>query len=180
MSYLRTLAQKNGAGEISNGALPGSSGALDGEVYEHDGAGGGAWTERKGRFDAHNESDAIVNQTATGPTTYLTLVTPNVPAGDYRIDWSYILNHSTTNSDWTALVEITGSDAQAVNNINSPGYAAEEPSDGSSTQAFERASHKVITFATPGVHTVRLAFGNPGSGTTQIRGGRLGFSKDIS
>jgi hypothetical protein len=93
-------------------------------------------------------------------TTKVTFTTPTVPAGTYRVGYSYQWQHSATNSDFRAQVRIDGTNIHFHN---------EEPSDATSVGAVSGFKNSVLTNAT---HTIDIQFAAEG-GTATISNARI-------
>lgn len=109
----------------------------------------------------------ILTATFPGPS-YLTLTTPNVPAGDYLLQWWYVWAYDATNTDFVARINQDSAAALF-------GFHRQEPKDaagggnpdaiaGAGTDQRHLAHGSRVVTLTAGVHTFELehAAGNAG------------------
>jgi len=116
----------------------------------------------------HQEEESDGESTTTGsiPITKLTLTTPTVPAGNYRLGWYYEIENSSTSGEVTATVEnITDSLQYAFTDIS--------PHNTDNNHGF--GGIKYVTFATSSSKTFEVQFFNIDSGTAEIRNTRMEF-----
>ena len=90
-------------------------------------------------------------------TTKLTLTTPSIPAGTYRISWFYTWRFSSLSNDFVGLVDI-----DATTNILTH---IQEPKDTSTTQRAVVSGFYTIIL-TAAVHSIVLSFARDGGGGT--------------
>lgn len=178
-SLFATFVQMPGTGRLGGAQVPlledhDTVNTTEYEILVPDGLGGVTYIERFGSFYQIETDDTLVNTAVLEPTftNYLTMTTPNLPAGDYMISWSYNVRHSATNNDWAVSVDVVGLDALTLNNQNAPGFDAEQPADASLNQAAPRHGERLVSWAA-GVHTVVLEFSNQTGGNTDIKRGEL-------
>jgi hypothetical protein len=101
------------------------------------------------------------------PTTdeFMTLDTPTLPAGTYRISWYYLWAFTATNSAFKAIIQID--DTTTILDHQ------QTPMNGSSTERHQ-ASGFFVTDLTAGAHFIDLDFARVGAqGTAFIHQGRL-------
>jgi hypothetical protein len=108
--------------------------------------------------------------TATFPATYLTLTTPNVPAGDYLLEWYYVWAYDASNTDFVARINQDSAAAlfgfHRQRPRDSAGGANPDAIPGSGTdQRYQAAGRQVVTL-TAGVHTFALEYAAGLAGVT--------------
>jgi hypothetical protein len=98
--------------------------------------------------------------TQTGPTwnTYLTLTTPVVPAGRYRVGMAFTWAHGSTNNNIN--VELFQDGTTTLWNI------VQEPQDAAITQRISASGFAYVTFATAASHTFDIRFQAQSAGNT--------------
>jgi hypothetical protein len=103
--------------------------------------------------------------TVTTPTytSKLTLTTPTIPAGTYRITGSFGMTKAATNSDLLNRIQVDGTNLGNIYNV--------ELSD---TLTWDYGTRVMfITFATATTHTITLQFSQEGGGTLSMRDSSL-------
>ncbi|KPJ88742.1 MAG: hypothetical protein AMS18_13180 [Gemmatimonas sp. SG8_17] len=100
--------------------------------------------------------------TATFPATYLTLTTPNVPAGDYLLEWYYVWAYDAANTDFVARINqdsaaaLFGFHRQRPRDVAGGGEPDAIP--GAGTDQRHQASGRQVVTLTAGVHTFALEY----------------------
>jgi hypothetical protein len=109
------------------------------------------------------ESLADSSTTSTAFQTKLTLTTVSIPAGTYRIGWSYDWRYSTTVANFQARI---------VENGTVRFLHVQEPQDGAITQR-QPASGFLYLILPSGVNTIEIQYSSAGGLTATIRNARL-------
>jgi len=108
-----------------------------------------------------------VSTTTVTPPTYinkLTLTTPSIPAGDYRISVYYNWSHSHVGTDFIARVQLDTSTTIFSHQA--------EPKDPNANQLYGFSGFDNNTLTT-GIHTLNLEFASSFGGTARISNARL-------
>ncbi|MBU0579724.1 MAG: hypothetical protein KKA19_00990, partial [Candidatus Margulisbacteria bacterium] len=144
--------------------LPTAQGTTN-SYLQNDGLGNLSWVTNSALVYGSNFQYAQNNSVSTTFSTSfvqkLRLTTHNLPAGTYKISWSYAWNHDSQSNDFLARIEIDDS--------NTIMYHQEEPQDdqgswGStgSNQKFYNSGFAYLTLS--GVHTIDLDYRTDSSG----------------
>jgi len=114
------------------------------------------------------ESLALSTLASTTLTTKVTLETGSVPAGRYRVGWSYEFYNTDNAQDFRGRVIVDGTTILADNQ--------EEHSESGTDQRNQRSGFGYITFGSTDTHTILLQYARSGGGgTVGIRQARLEF-----
>lgn len=119
----------------------------------------GSTLEGAGVFGQNSQTVENVISAANATSifaNYLSLVTPSIPAGTYRIGWFAVGNNSDVANDWDLQV------SEGANNLIDPtvtGFMREEPSDSGSDQRHVRSGFRYLVLGA-GVHTIDMDFRN--------------------
>jgi hypothetical protein len=130
--------------------------------YSNDGSTFQALGSVFGTYYSYAESEPISDTTSSTYSQKLRLTTPSLPAGTYRIGYSFEGQNTSTSGRIDTRVQIDDSITIADTFI--------EPQDVVNFYAFSGFKHAVLT---PGVHDIDIDFANSGSGTANIRYARL-------
>lgn len=132
------------------------------EGYEN-----GAWRDLTTNFGTYFQNAASEGSSTTTSTTFqqkVTMTTPSLPSGDYRIGWYFEWQHTDTSTDFRARVRL--------NNTTNLMEQQEEPQDGGTDQWRPTSGYMVQTLS--GANTIDLDYSRVGgSGTAGIRRARL-------
>lgn len=120
-----------------------------------------------GDFSTNAEDLGPTTNNVATPLLKVRLTTPSVPAGDYRIGWSYTWNLDSTANDFIAIIE--EDDTTIIYTHR------QEPQDAGSDQENAGGGFGNRTL-TAGVHTFDLEFQpSVGGDTARIAQARLEF-----
>jgi hypothetical protein len=106
-------------------------------------------------------------EASTGSTTfqnYLTLTTPVIPAGTYRIGWFAVTRKSAASNDYSARVQIDDS-IDLIDPANG-GQIQVEHKDPGTNQRVPYSGFGEVTFATAGSHTIDYDYREQSGGTS--------------
>lgn len=120
----------------------------------------------------YTDSDAVSTTTSTTFQQKLRLTTASIPAGTYRIGWSYQWNHDSTNNGYEGRVQIDDSTEIM--------FHQQEPQDSGGTfgttgtdQQYQLSGFKHISL-TAGVHTIDIDYRtNNGANASSIWNARI-------
>lgn len=110
----------------------------------------------------YSASEGQSDTNSTTPVNKLTMTTPTLPAGDYKIEFSYEWKRATISQDFEAEVLLDGTAIMEQN---------EESKD---TNSWHPLSGFIVTALTNATHTIVINFwGENGGNTSSIRRARL-------
>ncbi len=118
--------------------------------------------------------------TLTSLSTKLTLVTPSIPAGTYKLEWSYNWNHNNTGNDFVGVIDVDGTpEMRHQQEPKDSAGTSYPPGSGSGTNQSHAASGFIeLTFATDATHTMLMQWATSTGGTAStIWNARLLFHR---
>lgn len=121
-----------------------------------------------GSFFQDVESLGLSSTTSTTYQTKLTLTTPSLPIGRYRLGWTYSWSYSSTGDDFEARI--------LLNTTTQIMAHAQEPKDSGTDQLHRHSGFEYIDVTSPGVQTIDLQWRtDDGSETAWIQRTRMEF-----
>lgn len=142
--------------------FPGTNGIVQ-DVLSNDGSGSLSWKAPVAQYQ-YAESLGISSTTATTFQTKVTLTTPSIPAGTYRIGWVYAVSHSTANRRSEQRITIDGTQVYIV-----------DPELSRTGDNWPGSGFHQVVFASTASHTIQLEYRRQSvtSFTVSIKEGRL-------
>lgn len=142
--------------------LPGTNGIIQ-DMLSNNGAGSLSWKAPIAQYQ-YAESLGISSTTATTFQTKVTLTTPSIPAGTYRIGWVYACSHSVADRRSEYRVLIDGVQVYIT-----------DPEIGRTGAYWPGSGFHHISFVSSATHTIELQYRrqSASSFTVNIKEGRL-------
>lgn len=129
--------------------------------------------------DHWTEEENTTDESTTGSwdtTPHLVLTTPDLPLGDYKLEWNYIWRNSSTQGDFQAKILLNSTNTGGDPGILDPDWHRQEPKDPNSDQRHFTGFSKILKNIS-GVQVFRLYYGNNGNGTATIYYSNMQFKR---
>jgi hypothetical protein len=127
-------------------------------------------TTTYGTHHQKTETTVELSNTSETPVEYLSMTTPIVPAGDYRIDWFVVGRNSNAGGKWRLGVQVDDTtdliDPAGDGRMEERGIAAD------ASQRLTREGSRTVTL-TNAAHTIDIDLSQSGPGTATVYQGGL-------
>ena len=158
------LRTTTGTVQVSSAAAPSSGQVLTATssttaVWQTPGGGGGGGISEYHYAESLDTSSIIGSDSdsdggGAGWVRKLRLTTSTIPAGDYRISWSYNWRYKSTSRDFLGKVLVDGTQVT---------YHQQEPKDAGNDQSYIYSGFCRQTFGTSGTHDIDIYFNTSNS-----------------